>query len=150
MQLKTRILAAAAVATLLAAAGQAQAQPSSAPPVQPNAGSGYPYGYGCCGMMGGYGMMGPGMMGYGRGMMGPGMMGYYGGAPPANLNLSTNDVRAYLDRWVAMNGNPHVKVGPVTQRDANVIVGDIVTTEGGSLVQRFAFDRNTGAILSVQ
>jgi len=153
MLLKTRILAVGAVATVLATAGLAQAQPSSAPPAQPNAG----YGYGCPGM--GYGMMGPGMMGMmgpgmmgsgGRGMMmGPGMMGH-GSAPSTNLNLTTNDVRTYLDRWVAMNGNPRIKVGTVTQRDANTIVGDIVTTEGGALVQRFAFDRNTGTLQNVQ
>ena len=53
MLLKTRILAAGAVATVLAAAGLAQAQPA---PAQPNAG----HGYGCPGM--GY-MMRPGVMG---------------------------------------------------------------------------------------
>jgi hypothetical protein len=105
------------------------------------------------GMMGGYGygmgpgmmigpgmMMGPGMMGYG--MMGPGMMGW--GPQQANFNLSANDVKSYLERWVTMTGNPHLKVGPITEKDANTITADIVTTDKDSLVQRFAVDRRGG------
>ncbi|MFC3070439.1 hypothetical protein [Phenylobacterium soli] len=153
MQLKTRFLAGGALAVVLATVSlvqaQAQAQTQSSPPAQPS--PGYGYGYGCPGGYGmmGPGMMGPGMMGYG---MGPGMMGYGYGSPgqQGRLNLSVNDVRTYLERWVAMNGNPHVKVGAVAQRDANTIVGDIITKDGGSLVQRFAFDRTTGALQNVQ
>ena len=155
MQLKSRVLVGSALAAILTTVtlvqAQAQAQPQGQ--AQPNAG----YGYGCPGM----GMMGPGMMGYGmmggmgpgmmgRGMMGPGMMGPGYGAPQTALNLSVSDVRTYLERWVAMNGNPRVKVGAVAQRDANTIVGDIVTTDKDALVQRFAFDRNSGAMQNVQ
>jgi hypothetical protein len=97
------------------------------------------------GMMGmGPGMMGPGMMGMGQGMMGQGMMGpgmMMG--QQANLNLTANDVKTYFERWVAMSGNPRVKVGTVTERNDNTITADIVTTDKDALVQRFAVDRNT-------
>ncbi len=103
--------------------------------------------YGCPGMgMMGQGMMGPGMMGQGMmGMMGSGMMGQQ-----ANLNLTANDVKGYLERWVAMSGNPRIKVGPVTERNDNTISADIVTTERDALVQRFSVDRSTGIYRVVQ
>lgn len=110
-------------------------------------------GYGCPGMMG---MMGPGMMGMGPGMMGQGMMGQGMMGPgmmmgqQANLNLSANDVKTYFERWVAMSGNPRVKVGPVTEQNDNTITADIVTTDKDALVQRFAVDRNTGTYRVVQ
>ena len=111
--------------------------------------------------MNGYGMMGPGMMyGYGPGMMGPGMMYGYGMMGPgswgpgmmgpgwqgqqANLNLSTSDVKTYLERWISVQGNPRLKVGEVKEKDANTIEADIVTKEGNALVQRFIVDRHTG------
>jgi hypothetical protein len=87
---------------------------------------------------------GPGTMGWG--MMGPGMMGW-GWSPnttPANLNLSVNDVQGSLQRWLAMVGNPRLKVGNVTERDANTITADIVTTDKDALVERFNIDRRTG------
>ena len=102
------------------------------------------------GMMGpgimGPGMMGPGMMG--PGMMGQGMMGMMG--HQANLNLTTNDVKAYLERWIAISGNPRIKVGPVTERNDNTVSADIVTTDGDALVQRFSVDRRTGIYRVVQ
>ena len=97
---------------------------------------------------GGSGMMGPGMMGMGYGMMGcpmcgPSMMGG-GYAPPANLNLSTNDVKGYLERMLAMMGNHHLAVGPVAEKDATTITADIVTKDKGDIAQRFSVDRHTG------
>lgn len=91
-----------------------------------------------CGMMG-QGMMGPGMMG--PGMMGPGM-GMYGPMQPA-LNLTANDVKVNLERWIAGSGNPNIKVGNVVEKDTNTITADIVTKEN-SLVQQFTVDRRTG------
>ena len=89
----------------------------------------------------------------GTGMMnqaptGQGMMG--GGVQATNLNLSANDVTSYLGRWVTMTGNPHIKVGSVTEKDANTITADIVTTDKDALVQRFNVDRHTGVYTSVQ
>ena len=115
-----------------------------------------PYGPG---MMGGYGPgygqgYGPGMMhGYGPGMMqgygpgyGPGMMqgygpGYYG--RQGNLNLSTDDVKNYLERWIAAQGNTRLKVGEVKEKDETTIEADVVTKDN-SLVQRFIVNRRTG------
>lgn len=123
-------------------------------------------GYGCCGGSGqGYGMMGgygPGMMrgyGPGYGMMGgngPGMMGGYGAGPmmggygpgyyggQANLNLTTDSVKNYLERMIAVQGNAHLKVGDVKEKDADTIVADIVTKDKDALVQRFVVDRHNG------
>ena len=123
-------------------------------------------GYGCCGgynpgygMMGGYG---PGMMGgYGPGMMGGygpgyGMMGGYGPGPmmggygpgyyggQANLNLTTDYVKNYLERMIAIRGNTHLKVGDVKEKDADTIVAEIITKDKDALVQRFVVDRHTG------
>lgn len=85
-------------------------------------------------------MMGPGMTGQGAGQ--GTMMG--GGAAPAALNLSANDVKGYLESWVAMAGNPRIKVGSVAEKDANTITADIITTDKEALVQRFNVDRRTG------
>lgn len=109
----------------------------------------------------GPGMMGPGMMGHGMmgpGMMGPGMMmgngawcggcGYMGpgwGAQRSNLNLSAADVKAYMERYLQYQGNPRVKLGAIKETDVDTVTADVVTTEGGALVQRYIFDRHSGA-----
>lgn len=111
------------------------------------------------GMMGSY-AMGPGMMsgyGYGMGpwMMGPNAVGNYGpGMGPwmmapyrtsqATLNLSVDDVQKSFGRWLAWQGNPRVKLGNVSEKDADTITAEIVTTDKDGLVQRFAVDRRTG------
>lgn len=113
------------------------------------------------GMMGG-GMMGPGMMGSGMmgqgmypGMMGqgmyPGMMGQgaYSGMYPGmtgqrDLDLSVKDVQSRFQRWLAIMGNPRLKLGNVAEKDADTITADIVTTDKDALVQRYAIDRHTG------
>ena len=123
--MRNSILVTAAGAVLIAALGIAGAAMSQ------------PYGggwHGCPGMMG-PGMMGPGMMG------GPGHHGW--GNYQFPTNPSVGDVKAYLERWVAAMGNPRLKVGTVKERDANTIVGEIVTLDG-SLVQRYEVDRQSG------
>ena len=129
-------LSAIAVALALVAASPAKAQ--------------YGYGWYGQGMMG-PGMMGPGMMGSGMmgHMMGPGMM-MGQGYQPTNLNLSVNDVKGYLERWIAMTGNSRIKVGSVTEKDSSTITADIVTTDKEALVQRFAVDRSAGIYRPVQ
>ena len=121
----------------------------------PGDGSGYMMGqgYGPGMMYGpgyGPGTMGPGMMygyGYGPGMMnGPGYgrgtgSGWYG--RQSDLNLSTDDVKKNFERWIAAEGNPHLKVGDVKEKDKDTIVADIVTKDN-SLVQRFEVNRHTG------
>jgi len=132
-------------------------------------GPGYERGYGR-GMMGpgygqgyGPGMMGPGMMGprYGQGMMGPGygrgMMGPYGqgpsgrepygsGAVPApDRQLSTDEVRSFLDHWVQRHGLTGLTVGDVLEVDEDTIVAELADRDG-KVVQRYEFDRHTGAM----
>jgi len=100
-------------------------------------------------MHGGYG---PGR-GYGPGWMhggyGPGWCwrndGYHGAgsATQPDLNLTVDQVKARMERWLAYQGNSHLKLGDVKEKDANTITADIVTADN-SLVQRFVIDRNTG------
>ncbi len=112
----------------------AQATPQADP------GAMSPWMMGPCGHgMMGWGMRGPGMMG--RGMMG---RGWGQNTAPANLNLSANDVKGYLQQWLVMAGNARLKVGAVIERDADTITADIVTTEKDALVQRFSINRHTG------
>ena len=123
-----------------------------------------------CPMMGmmGPGMMGPGMMGMmgsgtgpGSGMMGPvpgmapgmgtGMGMGFGPGPmmalvwPQTLpkDLGIEDVRRLFEHRLAWHGNDRLKLGAVTEKDADTIVAEIVTVDG-SLVQRFEIDRHTG------
>ena len=86
-------------------------------------------------------MMGPGAMG--PGMMGPGMMGWYA-QPQANLNLSVDDVRGSVERWIAMMGNPRLKPGKVAAANADTITAEVVTVDKEALVQRYAVNRHTG------
>ena len=106
-------------------------------------GEGYGPGYH---MRGGYG---PGMMGSNG--YGPGMMQGYGpgydrrGDVQGNqtLNLSTDDVKGRMERWLNWRGNARLKVGEVKEKDADTITAEVVTKDN-SLVQRFIIDRHTG------
>ena len=102
------------------------------------------------GMMGpGYGM-GPGMMGQGYGM-GPGMTGPgYGMWGRSNASLTTDDVRANMERWLAVQGNPRLKVGDVKEEGEDTIVAEIVTKEGNAVVERLQIDRSTGAMRRIE
>lgn len=157
--LGTSAIAAALIAFAAAGPAAAQADRSgagAAPPSGTVSGPGTmgPYGMGP-GMMYGYGMhpgmMGPGMMsGYG---MGPGMMyGRGAGANPAmggsgyvipTLDLNTDDVKGFFERWIARSGNSHIKLGKVTEKDANTIEVEIVTQDN-SLVEKYEVSRDTG------
>lgn len=131
--------------------------------MQLGARSNYSAGWWGPGMMGGGYAMGPGMMaggyGYGMGpwMMGPGYAGGYGfgmmpsmfgpyGSGRAPSNLSVDDVKNYFQRSLAFQGNPHLKLGTVTEKDADTITADIVTADKAGLVQRFALNRHSGFI----
>jgi hypothetical protein len=80
----------------------------------------------------------PGMM-----MMGAGTTGCCRVQPA--MNLSSNDVKTYFTNWLTAQGNPHLKLGNVTEKDADTITAEIVTQDG-SLAQRFAVDRHTGTL----
>lgn len=121
-------------------------------------GPGMGMGMGGCPMMGGMMGMGSSMQGMGYGMQGmmgqgcpwcgPGMMGSGYATPQPSVNLTVNDVKAYLDRWVA--GNPNIQVANVVEQDANTITADIVTKDKAGLVQRYTFDKRTGFYRPVQ
>jgi hypothetical protein len=102
----------------------------------PGPGRGYGPGYRMRGWGGGYG---PGMMrGYGP--------GYERRADAqGNLNLSTDDVKTRVERWLSWRGNDRLQVGEVKEKDADTITADVVTKDN-SLVERFIFDRHTGFV----
>jgi hypothetical protein len=107
-------------------------------------------GQGRQGMMG-QGMMRQGMMG--QGMMGRGMMRdgscpdrgrLFGSRVTPMMNLSIEDVRAYLTVQLERLNNKRLKVGEI-KADDGTITADVVTVDN-SLVQRLKVDRRTGAI----
>ncbi len=173
--MRTRTLIGAGFGVALAATAawgyqsMASAQPYGGWGMMGGYGPGYGHmgGYGP-GMMGGYG---PGMMGgyghmggWGRGDgpgagqwncpafargNGPGYGPGYGpqGSAQDNqkLNLTTDDVKTRMERWLAREDNPRLKLGDVKEKDADTITADVVTTDN-SLVDRFTVDRHTGFV----
>lgn len=98
-------------------------------------GDGYGPGYHMRGWRGGFG---PGMMrGYGYGRD--------GAQDNRNLNLTIDDAKARMERWLALRDNPRLKLGDVKEMDADSITADIVTKDN-SLVDRLIIDRHTGFI----
>ena len=61
------------------------------------------------------------------------------------LNLTTDDVKSRVERWLARQGNPRLQLGEVKEKNADTITADVVTKDN-SLVQRFIVDRHTGFI----
>lgn len=106
------------------------------------------------GMMGHRMPMQPGMMAPG---MGPGMMdqrtgpdmggwsGLEGRRVVPMMQLSTDDVRGFFERYLESLGNARLKVGNVAAVDNDTITADIVTVDD-SLVESFEVDRHTGVI----
>lgn len=106
------------------------------------------------GMMGGgpgWGM-GPGMMGGGPGwggpMMGGGGPGWGGGPGMWAGPATTESVTQHVQRHLQMMGNDRLKLGKVSEQ-GDSIVAEIVTQDG-SLVDRLAFDKQTGRPQRVQ
>ncbi len=140
----------AAVATLgLLAGGAAFAH---GPGWGQGGGYGHGHGHGHGGQHGmmGQGMMGQGMMGQGmmgQGMMGQGMMGQgmpcreaRGGAAEMTPETVTQHLQQHLER----RGNDRLALGEVAEAEDGTITADIVTKAEGALVERFAFDPDTG------
>lgn len=94
------------------------------------------------GMMQGGGMMGSGMMG--SGMKHGGMSTLFGSRVKPVMNLSVDDVRAYLASQLDRLNNKRLKLGDIKSGDGT-ITADIVTVDN-SLVQQLKVDRHTGAI----
>ena len=100
-----------------------------------------------CPMMGGMmqgSVTGSGMMGHGM-MGGAGGMGaLFGSRVVPTMNLSVDDVRAYLTAQLDRLGNKRLKVGNINA-DGGFVTADIATVDN-SLVQRVKVNRSTGAI----
>ena len=60
------------------------------------------------------------------------------------MNLSTDDVRGYLEVQLERPDNQRLMVGDVSA-DGRTIAGEVVTV-GNSRVQRLTVDRHTGII----
>ena len=95
-------------------------------------------------------MMAPGMMG--QGMMGQGMMNQ--GATPmmgmaAAAPLDADHVRPHLEQHLAMMGLPNLMLGSIEAEDDDTLVAEIVTRDG-TLVQRLAIDRHSGAVTPLE
>jgi hypothetical protein len=88
----------------------------------------------------GQGMVGPGMIG--PGVLGLGMTGPGWGYIMPSFDLTINDVKAAIDRWLTAWGNPHVKLGKITEAH-DTITAEIVTQDN-SLVERIEVDKQTG------
>ncbi len=92
------------------------------------------------------GAYGPGMMmrGSGGGRWNcPAVASNQAGDVQGNQTLTVDDVKSRVERWLAWQGNPRLKLGEVKERDADSITADILTKDD-SLVERFIFDRHTG------
>ena len=94
------------------------------------------------------------MMGYGPGAgatgWGPGAAGDCPlGQAAQGESLTIEGVTTHLERRLAVMGNDRLMVGEVTEQGEDVIVGEIVTKDG-SLVERLAFDRDTGRVARVK
>lgn len=88
------------------------------------------------------GVIGPGMQ---QGSVGPrGMGALFGSHVTPVMNLSTEDVRGYLNAQLDGLNNKRLKIGDIKADDVT-ITADIVTVDN-SLVQRLKVDRHTGAI----
>jgi hypothetical protein len=96
------------------------------------------------GMMGSE-MMGSGMMGMGR--MGGEAGGLFGSRVTPMMNLSVDDVRAYLSSRLERLNSKRLKIGDINSGDGT-ITADIVTIDN-SLVQRLKVDRHSGSIMYV-
>ena len=104
----------------------------------------------------GHGMMGQGNQGQmpmmGQGMIGQmPMMGGYGRGQmqPLRRDLTAEEVKHMMEHRVDWAGNPNLKVGKITEKDADTIVAEIVTKDG-SLVRKIDVDRHTGRMQAVQ
>ncbi len=73
---------------------------------------------------------------------GPLWFGYH----PPGQELTADEVRDGLQRWIAGSGNARLEAGKVAEKDGLTIVAEVVTVED-SLVQKLYIDRRTGTVL---
>jgi hypothetical protein len=51
-----------------------------------------------------------------------------------DLKLTANDVKTRMERWLAGEDNPRLKLGEVKEKDADTITADIVTRDNSPVV----------------
>lgn len=87
------------------------------------------------------------MMGMMRGMMGPRRMGMgmMMGRRLTDRKLDVSEVKRIIDGRLAWQGNKRLKVGNVTEKDADTIIAEILTVDG-SLVAKMSMNRTSGAM----
>jgi uncharacterized membrane protein len=59
--------------------------------------------------------------------------------------LTVDQVRTDLERWLVNIGNPRLKIGNVSEKDSRTITAEIVTVDN-SLIEKIDIDRRTGII----
>jgi len=79
----------------------------------------------------------------------PGAGPLWFGFHPAGRELTVEEVTLGLQRWIASSGNPRLKAGKVTEKDARTITAEVVTVDD-SLVRKFDIDRRTGMVWQMQ
>ncbi len=73
---------------------------------------------------------------------------WFGVHPPGH-ELTVDEARSGLERWIVQNGNPRLKLGNVGEKDDRTITAEIVTVDN-SLVQKLDIDRRTGTVWQMQ
>lgn len=58
--------------------------------------------------------------------------------------LDAEDVKAMMSRRLDLMGNPRLKRGAVAAQSETEVIVEVVTAEGGALVDRLIVDRYTG------
>ena len=73
----------------------------------------------------------------------------YGQTQTLQTPLTVDDVRANVEQHLQARGNDRLKVGAVTEQDADTIIAEIVTVDD-SLVRKIQIDKATGRHMPVQ
>lgn len=81
-------------------------------------------------------------------MMGVGPAALYGMPRKPQAEIDPAKAKTMVEGMLDWHGNPRLKLGEVRETDLGEVVVDILTQEG-SLVQRLAIDRRTGAVRHV-
>jgi hypothetical protein len=82
-------------------------------------------------------------------MMAPGAGPGHGSRVVVSKDLTTDDVRHFLEHRLETKGNKRLKVGEVKEADDDKIIADITTVDD-SLVERLEVDQHTGLIRNIE
>ena len=59
-------------------------------------------------------------------------------------NLTSDDVRRYLDMWLKTKGSSDLRTGRVVVKNASTIEAEIVRKDDNAPIQKWIIDRHTG------